>query len=90
MLHQQEQSDRNKQFQRDLSTMIKGDSDYSANSTLERLCEMVAGIVHAWERLTVENNCMSGHTTSGSSSNSGRTKTAKPREDSSITTVGTK
>ena len=34
--------------------MIKADRDYYANPTLERLCAMVAGLLHTWERLTVE------------------------------------
>ena len=48
----------NVQFQRDLTTTIRADSDYYSNPTLGRLCEMVASIVHRWERLTAENNRM--------------------------------
>ena len=42
----------NVQFQRDLTTMIRADIDYYANPTLGRLCEIVASIMHTWERLT--------------------------------------
>ena len=76
----------NVQFQRDLSTMIRGDSDYYANPTLGRLCKMVASIMHMRERLTAESN---RHVASGSSSTSSKTKTLRSREDSSTTTVGT-
>ena len=41
----------NVQFQQDLATMIRADSEYYARPTLERLCVMIAGIMHTWERL---------------------------------------
>ena len=59
--------------------MIKADSDYYANPTLERLC--------AWEQLTVESNRLRGYTPSGPSSTKGRNMTMKPRKDPSTTTV---
>ena len=54
----------NVQFQRDLTTMIRADSAYYSNPTLGRLCQMVASIMHRWERLTAETNRMGGHVTS--------------------------
>ena len=51
----------NVQFQRDLSTMIRADNEYHSNPTLGRLCGMIAGIMHTWERLTAETNRMGGH-----------------------------
>ena len=79
----------NIQFQRDL-TMIKADRNYYKNPTLERLCAMVAGLLHIWERLAMESNRMSGHTPSRPSSTQGMSKTAKSREDQTTTTVGTR
>ena len=77
----------NVQFQRDLNTIIKADRDYYANPTLERLCAMVTGLMHTWERLTAESHRMSEHTLSGSSSSTGRNKASKTREDQPNTTV---
>ena len=73
----------NVQFQRDLNAMIQWDNEYYTSPTLARLCEMVARIMHQWEVLTAESNCMSGHVLSGTSSTTSRTKTAKSREDAS-------
>jgi len=44
----------NIQFQRDLTTMIQGDREYSTSPTLSRLCEMVARIMYQWESMTAE------------------------------------
>ena len=74
----------NVQFQRDLNTIIKADSDYYANPTLERLCAMVTGLMHRWERLTAESQRMSGQTLSAAS---GRSKAAKAKEDQPTTSV---
>ena len=79
----------NVQFQRDLNTIIKADRDYYANPTLERLCAMVTGLMYTWERLTAESHRMSGHTLSGSSSSTGRSKAAKTPEDRPNTAVDT-
>ena len=40
----------NVQFQRYLTTTIRADNAYYSNPTLGRLCEMVASIMHRWER----------------------------------------
>ena len=65
----------NVQFQRDLTTTIRADSEYYSNPTVGRLCEMVAIIMHTWERLIAENNGMGGHVPSGSSATTNRSIT---------------
>ncbi len=79
----------NVQFQRDLSTIIRADNEYHSNPTLGRLCEMIAGIMHTWERLTAETNRMGGHVPSAPSSTSIKSKNPKLREDTTTPAVST-
>ena len=39
----------NVQFQCDPTTIIKADSEYYKNSTLEKLCAMMAGLMLTWD-----------------------------------------
>jgi hypothetical protein len=39
----------NMQFKCDLTTIIKADSEYYKNSTLEKLCALLAGLMLTWD-----------------------------------------
>ena len=41
----------NEHFQRELDEMLEGDAEYSACPTLPRLCDLVARLIHKWEKL---------------------------------------
>jgi len=38
-------------FQRELDELIEGDAEYSAFPTLPKLCDLVARLIHKWEKL---------------------------------------
>jgi hypothetical protein len=41
----------NEHFQRELDEMLEGDAQYSAFPTLPTLCDIVAQLIHKWEKL---------------------------------------
>jgi hypothetical protein len=41
----------NEHFQRELDELLEGDTEYSAFPTLPKLCDIVARLIHKWEKL---------------------------------------
>ena len=62
----------NVNFQRDLNLMIEADREYLDNSTLPRLCAMVAELTFRWERLTHDSTRMREVNSSGSAPTHGK------------------